>query len=68
MPDLAKGDPVSTTLKNLNLGLRGIIGFDTRQAFKPEKGEQLKFNVDKNVNLREGTITLWLCGEKLRSG
>ena len=66
--DFAKGDPVSTTLKNLNLGLRGIIGFDTLQAFKPEKGEQLKFNVAKNVNLREGTITLWLCGKNYAPG
>jgi Glycoside hydrolase 123, N-terminal domain len=66
--NLAKGNPVSTTLKNLNLGLRGTIGFDTRQAFKPVGNEELKFQINKNVNLREGTITLWLCGKNYAPG
>ncbi len=61
--DFAKGDAVSTTLKNVNLGLRGIIGFDTRQAFQALNGEDLKFKVDKNVDLRQGSLTMWICGK-----
>jgi hypothetical protein len=66
--DFAKGNPVSTTLKNLNLGLRGMIGFDTCQAFKPEGNEELKFQVDRNVSLKQGTVSLWLCGKNYSPG
>lgn len=59
--DFAKGDPNSTTLSNLALGLRGIIGFDTKQAFRPEGGEDLRFKVEGNVLPHRGTITMWVC-------
>ncbi len=58
--DFAKGNPNSTTLSNLNLGLRGIIGFDTKQGFCPQGSEELKFAVNGNIRPDCGTISLWL--------
>ncbi len=61
--DFAKGDPLSPTMKDVSLMLRGIIGFDRRQGFKPEPGEDLKFNVAKNIDPHNGTLTMWLNGQ-----
>ncbi|NCB08885.1 MAG: hypothetical protein EOM73_12050 [Bacteroidia bacterium] len=58
--DFARGNPNSTTLSNLNLGLRGIIGFDTKQGFSPQGSEELKFAVNGNIRPDCGTISLWL--------
>lgn len=46
--------------RNLALGLRGIIGFDRRNAFRAENDEVLKFNVPKNLNPAQGTISFWV--------
>ncbi len=58
--DFAKGNPNSITLPNLALGLRGVIGFDARQAFRPEAEEDLKFDVTANVLPHCGTIIMWV--------
>ncbi|MBR2509610.1 MAG: hypothetical protein IKB71_07670 [Lentisphaeria bacterium] len=58
--DFAKGDKISTTMKDTGLLLRGLIGYDNRSAFKAEPGEALKFNVDKNIDPHKGTLILWV--------
>ena len=58
--DLAEGDPVSTTMKDVGLGLRGCVGFDTQQGFRPEPSEDLKFEVLGNASPHEGTMTMWV--------
>ena len=60
--DFAKGNPISTTMKDVGLLLRGCVGFDTQQAFKPEPGEDLKFEALSNASPREGTMTMWVNG------
>ena len=60
--NFAKGDKFSTTMKNEGLLLRGLIGYDVRSAFKPEPGEKLRFNVEKNANPHNGTLIMWLAG------
>lgn len=72
--DFAKGNPNSTTLSNLNLGLRGLIGFDTQQGFCSQGNEELKFSVSNNIEPSCGTVSLWLSaldyapGEELTEG
>ncbi|MBP5182249.1 MAG: hypothetical protein J6331_04390, partial [Lentisphaeria bacterium] len=51
--DFAGGDKYSTTMRDVNLGLRGVIGFDGKPAYKPESGEALRFPVEKNVDPEE---------------
>ncbi|MHB1460469.1 MAG: glycoside hydrolase domain-containing protein [Armatimonadota bacterium] len=60
--DFAKGNPHSITLPNLSLGLRGILGFDNKQAFRPEGEEDLKYSVEGNILPNRGTISMWVCG------
>ncbi|MBO4304684.1 MAG: LamG domain-containing protein, partial [Lentisphaeria bacterium] len=60
--DFAGGDKYSTTMRDVNLGLRGVIGFDGRPAYKPESGEALRFPVEKNVDPHKGTLILWTAG------
>ena len=60
--DKAAGNPASTTLGDVSLLLRGLIGFDSAGAFKPEPGEDLKFSAVGNANPHQGTLTLWVCG------
>src|ERR1035437_6755955 len=58
--DLAKGNPISTTMKDVALGLRGCVGFDTQQGFKPKPGEDLKFEAFSNAAPHEGTMHMWV--------
>ena len=58
--DFAKGKSVSTTMKDVSLGLRGCVGFDTQQGFKPEPGEDLKFAALGNASPHEGSMTMWV--------
>ena len=60
--DFAKGDKYSTTMRDTNLGLRGVIGFDGKPAFQAESGEALRFSVEKNVDPHQGTLILWTAG------
>lgn len=58
--DFAKGNPVSTTMKDVGLLLRGSVGFDTMQAFQPVAGEDLKFETIGNVSPHSGTLVMWV--------
>ena len=60
--DFAKGDKYSTTMRDTNLGLRGVIGFDGRPAYQPEAGEMLRFPVKGNADPHKGTLILWTAG------
>lgn len=60
--NFAKGDRFSTTMRDVNLGLRGIIGFDGSPAYQPEAGEALRFPVEGNVDPHQGTLILWTAG------
>lgn len=62
--DYAAGHPKST-LADLDLGIRNHIGFDGSNAFSPEEKEELKFLLKDNLNIREGTLLIWVnCGYK----
>ena len=58
--DFAKGNQNSINLSDIALGLRGVIGFDGVNAFRPEAGEDLKFDVTGNVLPHCGTIIMWV--------
>ena len=58
--DFAKGNPISTTMKDVGLLLRGSVGFDTMQAFQPVAGEDLKFETIGNVSPHSGTLVMWV--------
>ena len=61
--DFAKGDKYAIgDIKNANLGLRGIVGFDGQQAFQPEAGEYLRYPVEGNADPHKGTIIMWAAG------
>ncbi len=60
--DFGKGLTESITMKNTGLLLRGLIGFDKNSAFKPEPGEKLRFNVEKNIDPHNGTMIFWCAG------
>ena len=56
---VAKGGGDSFTLRDLDLGLRGLVGFDLRSAYKAEPGESLKYPAKGNFNPHSGTIVVW---------
>lgn len=58
----AKGDARSTTLPEAQLMLRGSIGFDGQQAYRPVPGEALRFDAFKNADPHEGTFSIWYRG------
>ncbi|MBQ6473901.1 MAG: LamG domain-containing protein [Victivallales bacterium] len=61
--DFAKGDKFAIgDIRNANLGLRGIVGFDGQQAFQPETGEMLRFPVEGNIDPHKGTVIFWVAG------
>ncbi|NMA19083.1 MAG: LamG domain-containing protein [Lentisphaerae bacterium] len=59
--DYAKGDPLSTTMREVSLLLRGTIGFDGKPGFQPQPGEDLTFDAVGNANPHQGTAILWIC-------
>lgn len=66
--DIACGNERPITLQDINLGLRGNIGFDGKQAFLPEGLEELKFEAVNNIEIKQGTITMWVCNNSLAPG
>ena len=60
--NFAKGNSRSTTLPEAQLMLRGSIGFDGQQAYRPIAGEALQFDAVGNAHPHEGTISLWYRG------
>lgn len=57
--DFSKGAKSSSTLPNLDLGLRGVLGFDGQSAFRPEKGENLRYPAKGLFDPHRGTLVLW---------
>ena len=55
----ASGNP-NSSLPQLNMGLRGIVGFDNQQGFEPLGEEELFYLADKNISPAEGTLSLWV--------
>ena len=61
--DFARGGRfASGELSKADLGLRGLIGFDTGNAYKPEPGEKLRFPVAGNADPHKGTLIFWTAG------
>ena len=60
--NFAKGNPRSTTLPDTQLMLRGSIGFDGQQAYRPIAGESLCFDAFGNADPHEGTLSIWYRG------
>ena len=61
--DFAKGSPNPIKGKGIELGLRGLLGFDGANAFKIEKGESLSYSVPGNIAVKRGTIIFWIKAE-----
>ncbi len=57
--DFAKGSKLSPVMRDTNLMLRMFIGFDGRQGYLPQAGENLKLPIDKNADHNKGTVIFW---------
>ena len=57
---MAKGDADSSTFGDGNLEFRLIPGFDGQNAYNRSKGEVLNYDVTKNIDHRQGTISFWI--------
>ncbi|MBR2510021.1 MAG: LamG domain-containing protein [Lentisphaeria bacterium] len=58
--DLAKGKKDSLTMADVSFLLRGAVGFDRKQAYQPKTGESLIYSADRNINFKQGTLTMWV--------
>ena len=58
--DVAKGGGDSFAAKDLDLGLKGVIGFDRRNAYRAEPDEFLRFPGKGNFNPHDGTLVCWV--------
>ncbi|MDD2479032.1 MAG: hypothetical protein PHS31_03995 [Victivallaceae bacterium] len=61
--DYAKGNAVPIKGADINLQLRGILGFDDANALKKEKNERLVYSVPGNIDHKKGTIFFWIKAE-----
>ncbi|MBR4662284.1 MAG: LamG domain-containing protein, partial [Lentisphaeria bacterium] len=57
--DKARGTALST-LPNVDLMLRSYTGYDGRNAFSPAGSEKLEFPMLKNLDMRQGTLIMWV--------
>ena len=57
--DVAKGGGDSFAARDLDLGLKGIIGFDRQNAYRAAPGEVLRFPAKGNFNPHDGTLVCW---------
>ena len=55
-----KGKPMG--VKDLNLALRGVRGFDTLNGYRAEPEEDLKYSAVGNIDPHNGTLLFWTCG------
>ena len=60
--DFAKGSPDSFAAKDVDLGLRGLIGFDRQSAYPSIPGEELRFPGRGNFDPHKGTVSFWMQG------
>jgi len=59
-PLSAGGNRLPRTGKEINLLLRGDLGYDGKPAYRQEPGEELVFESAGNVDPKQGTLLLWL--------
>lgn len=57
--DHALGDPESGTFKE-NLEFRITPGFDMKTSFNIMEGEKLYYRTEKNIDHRQGAVSMWL--------
>ena len=57
--DVAKGGGDSFATRDLDLGLKGVIGFDRQNAYCAAPGEVLRFPARDNFNPHDGTLVCW---------
>ena len=60
--DYSFGSSKHTGIPDTNLALRGLIGFDGKNAYRAEPGEDLKFPAIRNVDPHKGTMVFWTAG------
>ncbi|MBQ6472710.1 MAG: hypothetical protein IJJ33_12055 [Victivallales bacterium] len=60
--DWSRGSGTPTGVTDINLALRGVIGFDAKNAYKAEPDEDLKYPAPGNVNPHQGTVMFWVAG------
>ena len=58
--DKAGGKRESTTMADESFLLRGAVGFDGKQAYQPKPGENLIYPAAKNIDWKQGTLTMWI--------
>lgn len=59
--DVSKGAAMPFDMGNVNLLLRGLVGFDGSNAFKPQGLERLEYPAKGNFNPHAGTLVFWTC-------
>jgi hypothetical protein len=57
--DYAAGQPASIA-SDPNLEFRMFLGYNKQNAFNIAEDEELKYDVRKNIDPREGTLSMWL--------
>jgi len=60
--DWSRGSGKPSGVNDINLALRGVIGFDTKNAYRAEPDEDLKYPTPGNVNPHQGTVMFWVAG------
>ena len=60
--DWCRGRGRAQGVKDINLALRGLRGFDTLGAYRAEPDEDLKYSAMGNVDPHEGTMIFWAAG------
>ena len=66
--DWSRGRGRAGGVKDINLALRGVQGFDTRNAYRAEPDEDLKYPALHNVDPHKGTLMFWVCGMDYNPG
>ena len=59
--DYAKGDPLSTTMREVSLLLRGTIGFDGKPGFNPSPVKTLTSTLARQCKSTSGDAIPWIC-------
>ena len=60
--DFAAAERFSNTMKDVNLMLRGTVGFDQQQGYTPQSPENLTYPAIGNAKWQEGTMIFWIQG------
>ena len=46
----------------------GAVGFDKKQAYQPDPGENLIYPAAKNIDWKQGTLTMWIQARDYQPG